>query len=64
MHSTGMTTQSSPLLKMTFETTMSFMMDAALSADVDQLGTPAASIVVGRCAVPARLTLDYGVCSR
>lgn len=44
----GMASQPSPLLKMTFETTMAFLTDAAIVADTDRLATPAASIVVGR----------------
>ena len=44
----GMFSEPSPLLKMTFETTMGFLTDAAVAGDVDRLSTPAASIVTGR----------------
>ena len=50
----GMFSEPSPLLKMTFETTMGFLTDAAVAGDVDRLSTPAASIVTGRHASPSR----------
>jgi len=44
----GMYAEPSPLLKMTYETTMGFLSDAARHGDVDTLNTPSASIVLGK----------------
>jgi len=44
----GISTNSSPLLKASFETTASFISDAALYGDFDDLTTPSGSIVLGR----------------
>jgi len=44
----GMATSTSPLLKMSFETTIGFMTAGAVTAEVDTLTSPAANIVVGR----------------
>ncbi|XP_005101550.1 DNA-directed RNA polymerase I subunit RPA1 [Aplysia californica] len=38
----------SPLQKMTFETTMNFLLDACLSGSVDTLKSPSAQLVMGR----------------
>lgn len=43
----GIQHSSSPLLKMSFETTMKFMIDACLGTEDDNLSTPSASLVVG-----------------
>ncbi|KAF8306029.1 beta and beta-prime subunits of DNA dependent RNA-polymerase [Clavulina sp. PMI_390] len=48
----GISTHSSPLLKASFETTASFLSDATLYGDFDDLSSPSGSIVVGR---PARM---------
>ncbi|KAI9801436.1 MAG: hypothetical protein M1833_002668 [Piccolia ochrophora] len=45
---TGIRASTSPFLKMSFETTMSFLRDAALEGDWDDLKSPSARIVVGR----------------
>lgn len=44
----GMANSTSPLLKMSFETTVGFMTAAASAAETDTLASPAANIVVGR----------------
>ncbi|KAL5507950.1 hypothetical protein ACEPAH_5568 [Sanghuangporus vaninii] len=44
----GISTNSSPLLKASFETTAAFISDATLHGDVDDLKTPSGSIVLGR----------------
>ncbi|KAF8471484.1 beta and beta-prime subunits of DNA dependent RNA-polymerase [Gautieria morchelliformis] len=44
----GISTNSSPLLKASFETTASFISDAALHGDFDDLTSPSGSIVLGR----------------
>jgi hypothetical protein len=44
----GIATHSSPLLKASYETTASFLSDAALHGDFDELTTPSGSIVLGR----------------
>ena len=41
------TATASPLLKMTFETTVSYLIGAAMLGDVDELKSPAARIVMG-----------------
>ena len=43
----GIQHSSSPLLKMSFETTMKFMIDACVGTEDDNLSTPSASLVVG-----------------
>lgn len=43
----GIQHSSSPLLKMSFETTMKFMIDACLATEDDNLNTPSAALVVG-----------------
>ena len=48
----GIATHSSPLLKASFETTASFISDATLYGDFDDLTSPSGSIVVGR---PAKM---------
>ncbi|KAH7108430.1 beta and beta-prime subunits of DNA dependent RNA-polymerase [Auriculariales sp. MPI-PUGE-AT-0066] len=45
---TGISNNSSPLLKASFETTMSFITDATLHGDFDNLTSPAGSIVLGK----------------
>ncbi len=45
---TGIQASSSPLLKMSFETTTSFLRDAALDGDRDELESPSARLVVGK----------------
>lgn len=47
MSRSGIQHSSSPLLKMSFETTMKFMIDACLGTEDDNLSTPSASLVVG-----------------
>jgi len=44
----GISSNSSPLLKASFETTASFISDAALYGDFDDLTSPSGSIVLGR----------------
>lgn len=44
----GIESHASPLLKMTFETTMHFLNQATLHGDADQLTSPSASIVLGK----------------
>jgi DNA-directed RNA polymerase I subunit RPA1 len=44
----GMDSASSPLLKMTFETTVGFLRQAALYGEADALSSPAARIVMGQ----------------
>ncbi|KAL5527693.1 hypothetical protein ACEPAG_6494 [Sanghuangporus baumii] len=44
----GISTNSSPLLKASFETTAAFIGDATLHGDFDDLKTPSGSIVLGR----------------
>ena len=38
----------SPIQKMTFETTMKFLLDACVSGQVDSLDSPSSQIVTGR----------------
>ncbi|WVO12596.1 hypothetical protein L204_100201 [Cryptococcus depauperatus] len=45
---TGISTKSSPLLKASFETTVSFLSEATLHGDFDDLSSPAAKIVMGK----------------
>jgi len=44
----GISTNPSPLLKASFETTAAFLSDATLYGDFDDLTTPSASIVIGQ----------------
>lgn len=44
----GISTNPSPLLKASYETTASFISDAALHGDFDDLTTPSGNIVAGR----------------
>jgi DNA-directed RNA polymerase I subunit RPA1 len=44
----GIATHSSPLLKSSFETTATFISDATLHGDFDNLTTPSSNIVLGR----------------
>lgn len=44
----GIASNSSPLLKASYETTASFICDAALFGDYDTLASPSGSIVAGR----------------
>eukprot|EP01085_Mycamoeba_gemmipara_P005062 Mycagemm_TRINITY_DN10176_c0_g1::TRINITY_DN10176_c0_g1_i2::g.5062::m.5062 type:complete len:111 gc:universal TRINITY_DN10176_c0_g1_i2:515-847(+) len=44
----GINGSTSPLLKMSFETTMQFMQDACLRGDYDMMQSPAARIVLGQ----------------
>lgn len=44
----GMVSEPSPLLKMSFETTMGFLADATTHGDADRITTPSASIILGR----------------
>jgi DNA-directed RNA polymerase I subunit RPA1 len=44
----GISTNPSPLLKASFETTAAFLSDATLHGDFDDLSTPSGNIVMGR----------------
>jgi len=44
----GISSDPSPLLKMSFETTMQFLTQAAMSHEVDPIRSPAASLVMGQ----------------
>ena len=44
----GLETNSSPLQKMSFETTMHFLKSATISGDTDSLQSPSACLVAGR----------------
>ena len=44
----GISTNPSPLLKASYETTAAFLSDATLHGDFDDLSTPSGNIVVGR----------------
>ncbi|KIK67830.1 hypothetical protein GYMLUDRAFT_1014032 [Collybiopsis luxurians FD-317 M1] len=44
----GISTNSSPLLKASYETTAAFLSDATLHGDFDDLSTPSGNIVLGR----------------
>lgn len=56
----GLSNNSSPFLKASFETTASFVAEAALYGDFDDLGTPSANIVLGK--VPRSGTGVFAVC--
>lgn len=44
----GISTNPSPLLKASYETTAAFLSDATLHGDYDDLTTPSGNIVLGR----------------
>lgn len=44
----GINSATSPLMKMSFETTCNFLKDAALEGDFDDLNSPSARIVLGK----------------
>ncbi|ESP05212.1 hypothetical protein LOTGIDRAFT_152026 [Lottia gigantea] len=44
----GIKNNSSPLLKMTYETTMAFMVDSSIHSNVDRLKTPSSRIIAGQ----------------
>jgi DNA-directed RNA polymerase I subunit RPA1 len=44
----GITSNASPLLKMSFETSMNFMTDACLHGENDDLKSPSSRIVMGQ----------------
>ena len=44
----GISYSSSPLLKMTYETTMEFLIDACRTKSIDKCNTPSARIILGR----------------
>lgn len=46
----GIDSETSPLLKMSFETAARFLLDAALTGGADGLTTPAARLVAGQVA--------------
>ena len=48
---TGLASSPSPFLKASFETTASFISDAALFGDYEDLSSPSASIVLGKPAM-------------
>ncbi len=45
---TGLSNNSSPFLKASFETTANFVAEAALFGDYDDLGAPSSKIVLGQ----------------
>jgi DNA-directed RNA polymerase I subunit RPA1 len=44
----GMQESSSPFLKMSFETTMKYLVNSCLTKDTDDLSSPASALVVGQ----------------
>lgn len=44
----GMEESSSPFLKMSFETTMKYLVSSCLTKDTDDLSTPASALVLGQ----------------
>ncbi len=44
----GMEESSSPFLKMSFETTMHYLINSALAQDVDDMSTPSSALVLGQ----------------
>jgi len=48
MNRIGMNASSSPLLQMSFETTCTFLMQAALANEADHLTSPSGNIVLGK----------------
>lgn len=45
---TGLSNNTSPFLKASFETTAGFVAEAALYGDFDDLGSPSSNIVLGK----------------
>ena len=43
----GMQESSSPFLKMSFETTMKYLVESCVQKDTDDLSTPASALVLG-----------------
>ena len=58
---TGLANSPSPFLKASFETTATFVSDAALYGDYEDLSSPSASVVMGKPALPG--TGSFAVCS-
>ncbi|KAI5481516.1 DNA-directed RNA polymerase I subunit RPA1 [Pseudohyphozyma bogoriensis] len=58
---TGLSNNSSPFLKASFETTANFVAEAALYGDFDDLGSPSANIVLGK--VPRSGTGAFDLCA-
>ncbi|KAK4047541.1 hypothetical protein OIV83_005328 [Microbotryomycetes sp. JL201] len=56
---TGLSNNSSPFLKASYETTANFVAEAALFGDFDDLGSPSANIVLGK--TPVNGTGVFGV---
>ncbi|KAK4047593.1 hypothetical protein OIO90_006134 [Microbotryomycetes sp. JL221] len=56
---TGLSNNSSPFLKASYETTANFVAEAALMGDFDDLGSPSANIVLGK--TPINGTGVFGV---
>ena len=54
----GISTNSSPLLKASYETTASFLSEATLHGDFDDLTTPSGNIVLGRPSVTGTGVFD------
>lgn len=54
----GMSSNPSPFMKMSFETTVAFLKDAVLERDRDELRNPSARIVVGRLGVAGTGSFD------
>jgi DNA-directed RNA polymerase I subunit RPA1 len=52
----GMNENPSPLLRMSYETTMNYLSDSALTRQIDLGKTPSACIVLGK---PARIGTNY-----
>ena len=48
MNRIGMKHSASPLLKMSFETTCTFLIDATAGADSDNLESPSSRLILGR----------------
>ncbi|SCV71244.1 BQ2448_2832 [Microbotryum intermedium] len=58
---TGLSNNSSPFLKASFETTANFVAEAALFGDFDDLGTPSANIVLGKAPVSGTGVFDVAM---
>ncbi|KDE04774.1 hypothetical protein MVLG_04828 [Microbotryum lychnidis-dioicae p1A1 Lamole] len=58
---TGLSNNSSPFLKASFETTANFVAEAALLGDFDDLGTPSANIVLGKAPVSGTGVFDVAI---
>jgi DNA-directed RNA polymerase I subunit RPA1 len=54
MNRIGMKHSASPLLKMSFETTCTFLIDATGAGDSDNLVSPSARLILGRPASAAK----------